>query len=405
MWPTMIIVMAAAWCEPLELEVVGTKRLRREVVEDLLPGPSPVCVTDDELNEIDRRLWALELFDDVTVAREGHLLRVTLREKWTLIPSVDLATSRTLIDTFVFASLSEYNFLGRAMEVSGFAMWSERSPSFVLSWSEPKTRARGVSFQADFGSVGSSVFFDGTEFEWTRRWWGARFGVRAPFWYTSQWRFSAVLDVSHERSTGTLPAGVRTEGVNLGAVFSGVWDHYEWHDLAPHGTRLSLEIAPYVFVTARDVTQRHGAQASVLTAFQFGPRTALLISGTAGVVWWGDPNNAMLLGNVSQGGGVRGLPDNIYRTAAHVFGTVELRRALEVTPTVFFQPVIFTDSAVMARVDALGMPVETVPALSVGTGLRFIWTTLASLVPRIDGGVLVLPVRSWFFTFGLSQYF
>jgi hypothetical protein len=404
MWPLLVGLLASVPCEPLELDVVGIKRLRRDVVEDLLPGPAPLCLTDEQLEEVDRRLWTLGLFDDVKVERDGAVLRVTLREKWTLIPTVDVATSRTLVDSFFFLSLTEFNFLGRAMEVSGFAMWSERSPSFALSWSEPSTRARAFSFQADVSSIGSALFFEDSEFAWTRRWWSGRFGVRAPFWYGTQWRLSATLDVSYERSTGTLPVGVRTEGVNVGVLLGAVWDQFEWHDLVPHGTRVSLEAAPYLFVTARDVTQRHGAQASVLAAFKFGPRTAVLLAGTAAASWWGDPNNAMLLGNVSQGGGVRGLPDNLYRTAAHGFGNVELRRALEVTPTIFFQPVVFVDGAVMARVDAFGQPVQAVPALSVGAGLRFIWTRLASLVPRVDGGALLLPFRSWFFTFGLSQY-
>ncbi|MBL8923293.1 MAG: hypothetical protein JNJ54_30860 [Myxococcaceae bacterium] len=404
MWPVLFSLLATAPCEPLALEVVGTARLRREVVEDLLPGPPPLCVSDDQLEEIDRRLWSLGLFDAVKVERDGQVLRVTLREKWTLIPTADLATSRTLVDSYFFLSLTEFNFLGRAMELSGFAMWSERSPSFALSWKEPETRARAVSFQADVSSIGSSLFFEDTEFEWSRRWWSARFGARAPFWYGTQWRLSAMVDLSYERSTGVLPAGVRTEGLNVGLLLGAVWDRFEWHDLVPHGTRVTFEAAPYLFFTARDVTQRHGAQASVLTSFKFGERTALLLAGAAAVSWWGDPNNAMLLGNVSQGGGVRGLPDNLFRTAAHGFGNLELRRALGVTPTLFFQPVVFVDGAVMARIDAFGQPVQAVPALSAGAGLRFIWTTLASLVPRIDGGVLFLPFRSWFFTFGLSQY-
>ncbi|MCA3015063.1 MAG: hypothetical protein INH41_21975 [Myxococcaceae bacterium] len=405
-WTVVLSVLSSipAPCEPLELEVVGVKRLRREVVEALLPGPPPVCVSDDELDEVDRRLWTLGLFSAVTVERAGRVLRVTLEEKWTLIPTLDFATSRTLVDSYGFVSLTEFNLLGHAMEVSGFAMWSERSPSFALSWREPETRARAASFQADISSIGSALVFEDSGVEWTRRWWTARVGVRPPFWYGSPWRLSGLLDVSYERSTGVVPQGLRTEGLNVGLTLAAVWDRYEWHDLVPHGTRVSLEASPFLFVTPRDVTQRHGAAVSLLTARKFEARTALLFAGAAAVSWWGDPNNAMLLGSVSQGGGVRGLPDNRYRTAAYAVGNLELRRALTLTPTLFLQPVVFLDGAVMARVDAEGMPVAAVPALSAGAGLRLVWTTLASLVPRVDGGVLFLPFRSWFVTFGLSQY-
>jgi hypothetical protein len=290
-------------------------------------------------------------------------------------------------------------------------MWSERSPSFELWASETQTAARRVTFEGAFTSVGSSIFFEDNEYTWNRRWWGGRVGVRTPFWYGSQWRFGFGLDVSHERSTGEVAPGVRTEGLNVGVPVRALWDNYEWHDVAPHGTRFSVELTPTLFVTARDVTHRHGASTQVLHAAKFGERTAVFLNVVAEVAWWGDPNNAMLLGNVSQWrsygqvGGVRGLPDNLYRTAAQAFGTIELRRAFALSPTVFLQPAVFVDAGVMARIDASGQPVAALPALSGGTGLRFVWTTLAGLVPRLDTGVLVAPQRSWFVTFGLSQYF
>jgi hypothetical protein len=395
-------VLASTPCEPVILEVEGLKRLKRSVVEELLPAALPACITDSDIEEVDRRLWTMGLFDQVSVVREGRVLRVTVREKWTLIPSVDVATSRTLVDSFFFASLIELNFLGRALEVGGFVMWSERSPSFELWASETQTAARRVTFEGGVTSVGSSIFFEDSAYAWNRRWWGGRFGVRTPFWYGSQWRFSFGLDVSHERSTGEVTPSMRTEGVNVGVPVRASWDAYEWHDVVPHGTRVSIELTPTIFVTARDVTNRHGASVQVLHATKFGSHTALLLNGVGEVSWWGDPNNAMLIGNVR---GVRGLPDNLYRTAAHAFGTVELRRAFELLPTLFLQPAIFVDGGVMARIDATGVPTAMVPALSGGAGLRVVWTTLAGVVPRIDGGVLLLPQRSWFFTFGLSQYF
>jgi hypothetical protein len=58
-------------CEPLELGLVGAQRLRREVDEALLPGPPPSCVGEDELDEVDRRLWTLGLSSAVTGERGG----------------------------------------------------------------------------------------------------------------------------------------------------------------------------------------------------------------------------------------------------------------------------------------------------------------------------------------------
>jgi hypothetical protein len=409
--PLLLSLLASATCEPVTLEVEGLARLRRTVIEDLLPARLPACVSDDEVEEIDRRLWTSGLFDQVSVTRDGGRLKVAVREKWTLIPAIDLATSRTLVDSFFFVSLIEGNFLGLGMEVGGYVMWSERSPSFELWASETQTAARRVTFEGGVSSVGSSIFFEDSEYTWNRRWWGGRFGARTPFWYGSQWRFGFGLDVSHERSTGEVAPGVRTEGVNVGTPVRASWDAYEWHDVVPHGTRFSVELTPTLFVTARDVTHRHGASMQLLHAAKFGERTALFLNAVAEVAWWGDPNNAMLLGNVSQWrsygavGGVRGLPDNLYRTAAQAFGTVELRRAFAFTSTVFLQPVVFVDGGVLARVDVTGQPVAGLPALSGGAGLRLVWTTLAGLVPRLDGGVLLLPQRNWFVTFGLSQYF
>lgn len=405
----LLLTAVSPDCQPVRLEVAGLERLKREVVEDLLPG-APPCVTEADVEEIDRRLWTMGLFDQVKVELDGEVLRVTLREKWTLIPAIDVATSRTFLDSFFFVSLIELNFLGRAMELGGFVMWSERAPSFELWWSAPQTAARTVSFEAGVTSVGSSVVFDET-YAWSRRWWGGRFGVRTPFWYGSQWRFFVGADVAYEQSTGAVTPGVRTEGLNVAVPLRATWDRYEWHDLTPHGLRFSVELTPTLFVTARDVTQRHGVSTQLLGAFKFGQTTALLLNLVAEAAWWGDPNNSMLIGNVSQWrgygqvGGLRGLPDNLYRTAVQSFGSVELRRAFPITGTISLQPVLFVDGGAFVTMDASGQPAALLPALSTGAGLRFVWTTLAGLVPRLDGGVLFAPLSTWFFTFGLSQYF
>src|SRR5262245_3290956 len=74
----------------------GLGRTRASTLQGLLPRSLPASLTSDEIAEFERRLNNLGIFDSVAVSVSGDELVVTLREKFTLTPSVDFASGKTL---------------------------------------------------------------------------------------------------------------------------------------------------------------------------------------------------------------------------------------------------------------------------------------------------------------------
>ncbi len=390
-------------------------RLRPSVVDDLLPRPLPTCLSAAEVDEFERRLSSLNLFDDVNVGREGVVLRVRLREKWTLIPNADLATSARLRDGAYFVSLSEYSFLGRAMELGGALGWAEREPGFEVWLNEHTQNARRVSVEASVGSWGSTYLFEGRPEPWSMRRTSFGLGLRMPFRYGSSLRFAWVLAGYDERSAGPLPAQLVRSGQFVGLGLRVTLDRYAWNDTTPHGLRLAAEVMPGGFLAQTDdgstVQHRHRLTAQCLGGLKLSSRGVLMVNVVVEATNPGHPHHSVLVGNVPQWrgigliGGIRGLADNVYRNHLHAFGSVEYRHALRLGARWFVQGVAFVDGGVMGRSDAAGALVSAQGALSVGGGLRVIPTFLAGVVPRVDAGTLLVPERSWFVRFGLSQYF
>jgi hypothetical protein len=397
-------------CAVTHVEPHGFERVKLGVVEEILPRPLPACITDDELKELERRLWTLGLFDDVSVARVNDAIAITVREKWTLIPGIDVGSGKTFRDSYVFVSLIESNMAGRAMECGAYGAYYERALSAETWCGEHQNAARRVTFEGALQHVGSGFVFDDEPFAWERRRIGGRFGVRLPFFYGTQFRFAILPAVYHERSSGDVPENLVARGWFGGVGLRVTRDAYEWHDLAPRGTRLSFEATPGGFLGAAD-RHRHSVLVQLLTSFRLTERTGLITNLVGEAVTPGDPNHSVLLGSISAWrgsfgsiGGVRGLPDNRNRNAAHAFGNLELRHGIGLTKRLFLQPAVFVDGGVYARMNAAGDVQRAEPALSVGGGMRIVPTFLAWFVPRIDAGRLLLPEPAWFVQFAFSQY-
>src|SRR5262245_5371539 len=110
---SLVAVTAKAGSARVErLLLRGASRTRVDTVTAVLPRPAPPEYTYGELAELERRLRNLAIFDRVAVERHATDLVVTVREKWTLVPSVELSTGTTLADSYALLGLTEYNFLG-----------------------------------------------------------------------------------------------------------------------------------------------------------------------------------------------------------------------------------------------------------------------------------------------------
>jgi len=394
-----------------QIEYVGFKRVRESVAVDLFPRPMPGELTETEERELERRLWALAIFDDVSVVRNGSTLRIAVREKWTLVPTADFGTSKTLRDSYFLLALSEYNTLGRAIEIGTYAAYLERAISAEAWVSEQQSAARRATFEGGASWVGSGLFFSDSPYAWERRRIGGRFGVRLPFAYGQRFRFALLSSAYRETLDGNLAPNL-SDGVFGGQGMRAVWDAYAWNDVIPSGLRLTLEAMPGFLVRGDRLLPRHKVMLQALGALPISSHTAIVVNVVGEAVSPGDPNHSALLGNVpgfrfSLGslGGVRGLPDNVHRNTAHAYADVELRAAVTLAPRWYLQGVLFVDSGVFAQMDVNGKTQEPRAALSTGIGVRLLPTAIATFVPRVDVGRRHLPTEAWFWTFGLSQYF
>jgi hypothetical protein len=405
-----IVAASVATCEVDRLELSGFSAVKPVVVDELLPRALPTCLREEELAELERRVWSLGLFDDVKVERRGRVVRVTVREKWTLIPIPDFGTAKRLVDSYGSLTLTEANLAGRAVECDAWVAYYARAWSGQAWCGEHQAHARQVSFEGSAGLGGTGMFFDDSPRSWERRQVGASIGVRLPFWYGSQWRFSLSVEGSHERAIGDVPANLARSGVQLGWGAKAIWDRFSWNDLTPSGHRFVISGRPGVFLRSGRDRPRHALSSQWLSAWAFGGRAVVLLNAVAEAASPGDPNHGYLLGSVPSWrsfliGGIRGLSDYVNHDAFHAYANLEGRVALQLGKRWYLQGVAFADGGALSRIGAEGEVQPMRGALSLGVGLRVLPTFLTWIAPRIDAGRAFAPAPSWFFLAGLSQYF
>ena len=88
MYRLLLLCLGVRLGEPptvARIEVEGNDRTRASTFTSLLPRPLPTALTPGDVEEVERRIRNLELFDDVAVAITGPALRVRVREKHSLI--------------------------------------------------------------------------------------------------------------------------------------------------------------------------------------------------------------------------------------------------------------------------------------------------------------------------------
>lgn len=410
MFSALVTAAVVTTCDVDRLELEGFSRVKAVVVDELLPRALPACLTDAELKELERRLWALGLFDDVAVERRGRVVRARVREKWTLIPIPEVGTAKRWKDSYASLTVTESNLGGRAVECGAWVAYYQRAWTGEGWCGQHQGHARSVSFEGFGGYSGSGFSYEDAPWSWERRRAGGQVGMRLPFWYGSQWRLALSFDGHHERLYGDFTPGLAREGVQLGVGARVIWDRLSWNDLAPSGHRFYLAGGPGVFLRSGADRPRHSVSSQWLSSFAFGNRAAVLLNVVVEGASPGDPNHSFLLGSVPSWrmyaiGGVRGLADNVHRNAFHAYGNLEGRYAVQVGKRWYFQGVGFVDGGTFARMNPMGDVEPPLGALSVGGGVRLVPTFLAWLVPRVDAGVALAPVSGWFVLTGLSQYF
>ena len=142
--------------------------------------------------------------------------------------------------------------------------------------------------------------------------------------------------------------------------------------------------------------------AQALAAIPLSSHVVVAFNVAGEAVSAGDPNHSALLGNVM--GGVRGLPDNLYRNTAHSYTNLELRGALTLARRWYLQGVTFVDGGVFAPMGPYGDTLNADVAISSGIGLR-LCRRRSPRGSRVDVGRRWTQKPVMFATFGLAQYF
>lgn len=379
--------------------LTGAKRTRAATILELLPRSPPAFYSDLELLETERRISNLGIFDQVAVVRSGPQLTIAVREKWTLIPSFDLATGKTPRDLYISLGATEYNVLGTATALSVNAYREQRGWGFNVSLREHESRGHRWAFGSELSKGKIGLRFRTGE-EWYDDVSELSLWSLSPPIINPHLRLRVFVTYAYHRIeevTGQLhvPSGHLVQpGIEL------IWDGMRFHDLVPRGVEVSLGAGPGAFVPEAEA--RHFVELFFLTALPLARYTVLTTRSVAAVKNRGNANHSALLGSVT---GVRGLDDALYRNWVHGYTNIELRQALPLTARLALQAVAFADAGAFQQLTARGGRGGAGGALSAGLGMRVIPTFLTGLLLRVDLARLLVPSRTWFLQFGVSQYF
>jgi hypothetical protein len=375
------------------------RRTRDETILELLPRRPPTAYSAAELTEFERRVNNLAIFDEVGVIVRARVLHVSLREKWTLIPSIEFASGETLADSHALVGVTEFNFLGSANQLSLAVSMEQRGWGAMVAYNEHSYRRHRWSLGVDLSySTSQARFEDGSS--WRLASVSGSVGFTSPPWLSDHlvYRVGAwsALD-----TVSDVVGPAQPDGFTAGTQMSFIWDDYEWHDLVPQGWSAAATLGTG-FLATQTLKPHDTAELVIVLAAPLTSGTALLGRSVSSAVTRGDPNAANLLGSIE---GVRGLRDGYYRTWLQSYANLELRQALPIASRWALQGVLFGDAAAFEQVTASGARGASGTALSLGAGTRLIPTWLAGLLLRVDAARLLAPESAWFVQVGLGQYF
>jgi outer membrane protein assembly factor BamA len=399
-----VVATATLAVQPGELtriEVVGLTRTREETVRALLPRPPPARYSSAELRELTRRLNNLGIFDFVSVAAVDECLLVHVREKWTLIPRVELATGSTLEDSSMLLGVTEYNFLGTANVVALNVSRADRGWGAELELVEHPYRRHRWAWFAAMAFATAERRFDQSA-RWHTATLGVDVGLTSPAWLSDHLNYTFggfyAREAVTESSGHELPPSRHAAGSRLAFT----WNAYQWDDLAPSGFEAELGGTVGFAADEHAARPRNGADVTLSGALRLSPTTALMARGAAAALTRGDANFSQTLGSVD---GVRGLQDGQYFNWTQTFVNVELRQSVRFASRWALQGVAFVDAGAFEQLLATGARGSAGRALSAGAGVRLVPTWLADVVLRLDLSRLVAPEQRWFLQLGLGQYF
>lgn len=387
------------WIDAVHIE--GLIHTKQETILRLLPRPLPAEFTRVEIEEFERRVRNLSLFDRVQVTRDGQNVTIDAQEKVTLAPILNFTSGTSVKDLNATVGLVEYNLFGTGTQLGGQVNYSQRGPNVDL-WLSQHAFESGRWAKEIKGSynVNGIRFADSTS-TWSRNRIGSELELKGPYKYGSPLRYEVVVKFYRELIEDEKGAQRLPDGYYVGVIPELTWDKYHWHDLVPSGYRIALELRPGFFFGANQ--QRHEAKLRYLQGIPLASTTVLMINSLAeSVNNSGNPNHSILIGSIA---GVRGLSDNLYRNRAQAYTNLELRHAISVAPRWAVQGVLFSDFGTFQSFTENGNLVDWRGTVNVGTGVRIVPTFLSNTLLRVDVAHLFSPSSNSLIQIGITQYF
>ncbi len=384
------------------LEISGARHTKEDTIQRLLPQPIPAQFTRTEVEEFERRIRNLSLFDRVNVATHGEKMTVDVQEKFTLSPVLSFTSGTSVKDLNATAGLVEYNLGGTGTQIGGQFNYSQRGPNVDVWISEHAYRPDRWAKEVKGSYSSNGIRFADSTANWTRNRIGGEFELKGPFAYGSPLRYEVVAKMYRELVQDQTGTGARPpDGYYVGLIPEVTWDRYHWHDLVPSGYRLALEFRPGYFIGANQ--PRHELRLRYIQGAPLAPMTVLMINTVAEAVNNSrNPNHSLLMGSIA---GVRGLSDNLYRNRAQTYMNLELRHAIQLAPRWALQGVLFSDFGAFQPFTEEGNQRNWIGAVNVGAGIRVVPTFLANTLLRVDFAQLLSPSPNSLIQVGITQYF
>ena len=382
------------------IQIEGLRNTKENTLIEILPRELPTILSAKELEEYERRIKNLGIFDKVEVLKIDKGIRVNVRSKNTYSPNIELSTGKTSKDTSGTLGFNHYDFLGNATNLAAEISYSDRNVNFALSATEHLYRHHRWARELEVYKQGSSFrFTENPETEWTRTRIGTGLEWISPFKFESPFLYEFQLIIYREYYTSVTDQTQLRSSMYYGGLFEIIYDRYYWDDLHPRGFKGVLEFRPG---TMDDGRFRGEFVAKFLAATQLIKDNTLVINGRLNAVNEGDINHSLLIGSKL---GVRGLDDSLYRTSAMAFINLESRHSVSLLERTFLQPVFFIDMASFRPMDITGQSRGWIEAINTGMGFRVVPTGYTNLLLRLDLARLHAPAEDWFLQFSIKQYF
>jgi hypothetical protein len=383
------------------VQIDGLVHTTQDTIIRLLPRSLPAEFTRAEVEEFERRVRNLSLFDRVQVTRADKNMTVEVQEKITLAPILNFTSGTSVKDLNATMGLVEYNLFGTGTQHGGQFSYSQRGPNVDLWLSqhafEPDRWAKEIKGNYNV----NGIRFADSASTWNRNRIGSELELKGPYRYGSPLRYELVVKFYREQIDDEKGLQRPPDGYYVGLIPELTWDKYHWHDLVPSGYRIALELRPGFLFGANQ--QRHEFKLRYLQGIPLAPTTVLMINSVAEAVNnSGNANHSLLIGSIT---GIRGLSDNLYRNRAQAYTNLEFRHAIQVAPRWAVQGVLFSDFGTFQSFTEDGRLRDWRGAVNVGTGLRIVPTFLSNTILRIDLAHLFSPSPNSLVQFGITQYF